>query len=353
MSGEKTKAPSFQFYPGDWLHDSALRLISVGARGLWIDMMCVMHQSEPYGYLKVNHKVILPVNLARIVGLSLPETEGYLSELEEAGVFSRDADGAIYSRRMVRDEELRQKRRAGGTLGGNPNLTRHHKDNQKDNHKDNQKVKQIPTPSSSSSSSSSTTDLNSSNIYNHVPNHIYIPDNTAPEIKPKSFSVIATPKEGETYRPLNSAKPQIAESIELEPIQPGCKHFRAAELEIEQAKIYAHNRNITGDYVGEAIAVVDGWLQSDEPKPKAARRQPSHGRYLTASWVVDNVLRARKAIANQQTAGGRQSRPKTIHEKNAEFFEKFERENGLTPEPAQMVDVGTNVDDVEIIYPEE
>lgn len=145
------KRPSFQFYPGDWLNDAALRMVSVGARGLWIEMICLMHQGSEYGYLKVNHKVILTPNLARMVGATLTEVEGWLVELEHAGVFSVDEDGCIYSRRMIRDEEVRQARAAGGKLGGNPNLLGSSKVDNKVNLESNLE----PTPSSSSSSSSS------------------------------------------------------------------------------------------------------------------------------------------------------------------------------------------------------
>lgn len=116
------KRPSFQFYPGDWLNDASLRMVSVGARGLWIDMLCIMHQGSEYGYLKVNGKVILPPNLARMTGTTFKELEGYLDELESAGVFSRDDEGCIFSRRMIRDEKIRESRAAGGSKGGNPNL---------------------------------------------------------------------------------------------------------------------------------------------------------------------------------------------------------------------------------------
>ena len=136
------KRPSFQFYPSDWLRDTALRSCSTGARGLWIDMICFMHEGSPYGYLKVADKVILPSNLARMVGESVEVVADWLLELQEAGVYDID-NGAIFSRRMIRDEELRQKRAEGGKLGGNPNL------------KVNHEVKQKPTPSSSSTSSPS------------------------------------------------------------------------------------------------------------------------------------------------------------------------------------------------------
>jgi hypothetical protein len=110
-------------------------------------MICFMHEGNPYGYLKVGDKVILPDNLARMVGETLEVVEVWLEELRVAGVFDID-NGVICSRRMIRDEQLRQKRAAGGKLGGNPFL--------KVNHKVMQEDKQKPTPSSSSSSSSST-----------------------------------------------------------------------------------------------------------------------------------------------------------------------------------------------------
>jgi hypothetical protein len=149
------KRPSFQFYPSDWLRDTALRSCSIGARGLWIDLICYMHEGTPYGHLKVNDKVILPANLARMVGETLEVVEGWLSELVDAGVFQHDDDGSIFSKRMVRDEELRNKRASGGVLGGNPNLINKDKVGGKVNHKVANKVKQNATPSSSSSSSSS------------------------------------------------------------------------------------------------------------------------------------------------------------------------------------------------------
>jgi hypothetical protein len=86
-----------------------------------------MHQGEPYGHLALGIqkdpgdeanddalRAILPANLARMVGAREKEVSTLLRELEEAGVFSRTAEGIIYSRRMVRDEKLRQVRAAGG-----------------------------------------------------------------------------------------------------------------------------------------------------------------------------------------------------------------------------------------------
>lgn len=147
------KRPSFQFYPADWLRDTALRSCSTGARGLWIDMICYMHEGNPYGHLKVGDKVILPTNLARMVGETLEVVQGWLDELKVAGVYDIGDDGVIISRRMIRDENLREIRAKGGKLGGNPALMKADKVNLDVNHKVEIEDKQIPTPSSSSLSS--------------------------------------------------------------------------------------------------------------------------------------------------------------------------------------------------------
>jgi hypothetical protein len=111
------KRPAFQFYPGDWLRDANLRICSAGARSLWIDMLCVMHQAKPYGHLVFNGKALDTAQLARMVGETPKDVGRWLKELEDNGVPSRTDDGVIYSRRMVKDEALRNVRAAGGHKG--------------------------------------------------------------------------------------------------------------------------------------------------------------------------------------------------------------------------------------------
>lgn len=43
------RRPSFQFYPADWRNNANLRRCSPAARGVWIDVMCVLHDSDTYG----------------------------------------------------------------------------------------------------------------------------------------------------------------------------------------------------------------------------------------------------------------------------------------------------------------
>lgn len=146
------KRPAFQFYPADWRKDPALSTCSLAARGLWIELMCVAHESDEYGTLSINGKPMTEQQIARSVGESPALIIKLLAELESSGVFSRDEKGSIYSRRMVKDEHLRNVRADAGRLGGNPNLL-NQKVKQMDKQKVNHASKQSPTPSSSSSSS--------------------------------------------------------------------------------------------------------------------------------------------------------------------------------------------------------
>ncbi|CBJ38307.1 protein of unknown function [Ralstonia solanacearum CMR15] len=116
------KRPAFQFYPADWRKDTALQGCSLLARGLWHEMLCLMHECEPYGHLSVNGKPMKPSQIARLVGITEKEYGRLLDELFDAGVPSRTDDGCICSRRMVRDEQLRNARAEGGKKGGNPDL---------------------------------------------------------------------------------------------------------------------------------------------------------------------------------------------------------------------------------------
>jgi len=151
------KMPAFQFYPADWKKDPGVQSLSRHDRSVWFDMLLIMHESSERGVLLLAGKPMPEDALARVLNLDNQEVKQILSTLLTYGVASeRQEDGAIISRRMVKDEELIQIRRKAGKKGGNPVLlkqipTTPVKQNLTT------PVKQIPTPSSSSSSSSSTT----------------------------------------------------------------------------------------------------------------------------------------------------------------------------------------------------
>lgn len=97
-----------QFYPKDWLADPALRACSIAARGAWIDMLCVMWTSPKRGELRMPNGCPMDARaMQRLCSADAQEMQIVIEELEGAGVFSRCSDGAIYCRRMHRDEAER------------------------------------------------------------------------------------------------------------------------------------------------------------------------------------------------------------------------------------------------------
>lgn len=111
------KRPAFQFYPGDWRKDVELRACSLAARGLWIDLMCVMHECDPYGHLALNGAPMTPAKIAGQIGVTPQQVKKLLDELIENGVARKTDNGTIYSKRMVDDERIRNARAAGGKAG--------------------------------------------------------------------------------------------------------------------------------------------------------------------------------------------------------------------------------------------
>jgi hypothetical protein len=103
--------PWLKFYPRDWRGDQALRAVSIAARGLWMEVLCIMHEASPYGHLVLGGLAVSNDVLARMSGLGAAECGELLAELESAGVFSRTRKGVIYSRRMIKDRSRAEKGR--------------------------------------------------------------------------------------------------------------------------------------------------------------------------------------------------------------------------------------------------
>jgi hypothetical protein len=114
--------PWVKFYTGDWRSDPALKICSLAARGLWIEMICLMHEAHPYGHLLVNGLSPTETQLGLLVGAPPEQIAASLGELESAGVFSRTRAGVIYSRKLTRMAKKAATARNNGRLGGNPSL---------------------------------------------------------------------------------------------------------------------------------------------------------------------------------------------------------------------------------------
>lgn len=119
--------PSFQFYPADWQANKNLRRCTHAEKGIWIDVMCLMHDSEEYGVLRWPLE-----DVAQAVGCQVADLQAlrYKQVLKGADTGEtcqpyiyvprsgrKDGDPVLlvpeqsgpvwYSTRMVRDEYLR------------------------------------------------------------------------------------------------------------------------------------------------------------------------------------------------------------------------------------------------------
>lgn len=101
------KLPFMPWATGDWLKDPALSFVSAEARGVWADMLCVMWESEERGVLQCQGKAWSRDQTAAILRGDTSVNRAAIDELLAAGVAS-ERGGAIISRRMVRDQEVRR-----------------------------------------------------------------------------------------------------------------------------------------------------------------------------------------------------------------------------------------------------
>ncbi len=102
------KIPAFQFYPSDWRSDNGVQSLNYYERGVWFEILCLMHESDQRGKLLLNGKAMPDEALARLLGLDKQVLLKTLATLLDFGICSRDESGVLFNRRMVKDEAERQ-----------------------------------------------------------------------------------------------------------------------------------------------------------------------------------------------------------------------------------------------------
>jgi len=114
------KSPGFWFFTGDWMKDPELRFCSLFARGLLVDLLCILFEANEQGYAsnpdgtpRTNEQIA-----DAVAGGSREQKLSALAELERSGVLSRDSRGVLYSRRISRLAELSAARKQSGSKGG-------------------------------------------------------------------------------------------------------------------------------------------------------------------------------------------------------------------------------------------
>ena len=84
-----------------------------------MDMLCYMWESVERGVMvKPTGDIYTQDEIVRMLGKDASGSDTWLDRLIIGGVCGVRADGAIYSRRMVRSAEISQKRREAGIKGG-------------------------------------------------------------------------------------------------------------------------------------------------------------------------------------------------------------------------------------------
>lgn len=81
---QSRKFPWFKFYPSQHLSHPGLRLCSLAAKGLYIDLMALAYDSDQPGLLTVKGRPMTDRDLSRLLGYSLEEIGAALLDLESA-----------------------------------------------------------------------------------------------------------------------------------------------------------------------------------------------------------------------------------------------------------------------------
>ena len=100
-----SKRPAFQLYTGDWLKDPNLSMCTPLTRGIWIDLICSIHELNSNGKITGSYE-----QLSRICRCTKNEITNAIDELKNtktANVTICNGNVTVTSRRMKREYEER------------------------------------------------------------------------------------------------------------------------------------------------------------------------------------------------------------------------------------------------------
>lgn len=120
--------PYIPLYVQDFMTDEKLIECSASATGVYIRLMCIMHKSEEYGKIllkqKDKQKISMTENFALKVSKQMPysieEIASSIQELINENVIHIEGDYLV-QRRMVKDNDISNKRSKAGKKGGDNN----------------------------------------------------------------------------------------------------------------------------------------------------------------------------------------------------------------------------------------
>lgn len=102
--------PALEWDAAAWWRDT--RCLSIEARGIWFDLLQLMHHARPRGYLVDQHGNPLSDDfLVKHLGIPALTLHRTVGEIKSKGVCSVDDSGRIYCRRMSREKGGKKPRR--------------------------------------------------------------------------------------------------------------------------------------------------------------------------------------------------------------------------------------------------
>ena len=115
----KTTKTLMPFNVGDWLSPEVRRL-PLDVRGLYVDLLCYMWASVERGVMMdAKGQPYSRRGIVQLVGVDMSGTDAWLDVLIDNGLCSvRASDGAYCCNKMLREEDIRVKRREAGKKGG-------------------------------------------------------------------------------------------------------------------------------------------------------------------------------------------------------------------------------------------
>src|SRR3972149_5453318 len=178
------KLPSLQFYPADWRKDMAVQSLNYEQKGIWFEILCLMHESEERGKLILNGKSMSLEALAKLLGLQEDKIKVEIKVLIERCVCKVEKVNEnleiIYNKRMVEDDKkyrtfIKKCSKAGKKGKGNPCFKKGKPNPFYDKGMDKGEIKETDKGEiNSSSSSSSSSSLKKNNNINIIKKKVFL-----------------------------------------------------------------------------------------------------------------------------------------------------------------------------------
>ncbi|MHB0918879.1 MAG: hypothetical protein ACYC1G_14005, partial [Thiobacillus sp.] len=308
------RRPSFQFYPADWQANSNLRRCTHEEKGVWMDVMCILHDQAEYGIVRWTLRELAQaagctvsrlnslVGKQVLKGADAGKTCEPLIYVPRSGrkdgppvtLIRQQAGPVWYSSRMVIDEHKRVLRgESGSSASGSPDPspmppfgdgsgahpTHHHS---------------RARPSSSSSSSSKT---NAAESWGNATT----PSAGETDMPPGGGALADQPQDSESVSTANLTQPMVRAGIRANPGHPdvialakaGCTPDAVRAAIDEASRVKGDAGSITQGYV---LAILKRWQSEPAGTLPAAQRRGASSKQAARDAYLESAAAAGRRL---------------------------------------------------------